>query len=181
MKIMATSFKRFHAALLHSVPPTPQQATVNPHLHQRLLDAHGQVWITLWGHCSFLLGPGAHKVLFVPFKSPFPQSCVSSGGSMVGMMVTFSKRSSAIPAAGPCGRPLLTCTFPGDTQSQFWLSLYGSWYTQGLFEPSETLWRLRVLSLNAILPLLPSCWGFCFVLGRGWCDPTFSSNSLLNN
>ena len=23
----------------------------------------------LWGHCYFLLGPGAHKVLFVPSKS----------------------------------------------------------------------------------------------------------------
>ena len=30
------------------------------------------------------LGPGAHKVLFVPSKSLFIQSCVSSGGSMVG-------------------------------------------------------------------------------------------------
>ena len=26
----------------------------------------------LWGHCSFLLGSGAHKVLFVPSKSLFP-------------------------------------------------------------------------------------------------------------
>ena len=30
------------------------------------------------GHCSFLLGPGAHKVLFVPSKSLLPQSCGSS-------------------------------------------------------------------------------------------------------
>ena len=30
-------------ALLHSVPPTLQQATANPGLHQRLLDNHGQV------------------------------------------------------------------------------------------------------------------------------------------
>ena len=49
----------------------------------------------LWGHCSFLLGPGAHKVLFVPSKSLFPQSCVSSGGSVVGLMVTSSKRAYA--------------------------------------------------------------------------------------
>ena len=27
--------------------------------------------ILLWGHCSFLLGSGAHKVLFVPSKSLF--------------------------------------------------------------------------------------------------------------
>ena len=65
--------------LLHSVPRTLQQATSDPHLCQRLLDTHRQVWVSLlWGHCSFLLSPGAHKVLFVPSKSLFPQSCVSS-------------------------------------------------------------------------------------------------------
>ena len=89
------------------------QATANPHVHQRLLDTHGQVWVSLlWGHCSFLLGPAVYKVLFVPYKSLFPQSCVSSGGSMVGLMATSSKRAYAIsrsaapraptPAAGHC-------------------------------------------------------------------------------
>ena len=34
------------------------------------------------GVCSFLLGPGAHRILIVPSKSLFPQSCVSSGGSL---------------------------------------------------------------------------------------------------
>ena len=30
----------------------------------------GPVWLSLlWGFCSFLLGPGEHKVLFVPSKS----------------------------------------------------------------------------------------------------------------
>ena len=75
--------------------PSP---AAGPCLHQRLLDTHGQVWISLlWGHCSFILGPGAHKVLFVPSKSLFPQSCVSSGGSMVGLMATSSQRAYAIP------------------------------------------------------------------------------------
>ena len=56
-------------ALLHSVPPTLQQATANPQLCWRLLVTHGQVWVhLLWGHGSFLLGPGAHKVLFEPSK-----------------------------------------------------------------------------------------------------------------
>ena len=44
----------------------------------------------------------------------------------------------------PCGRPLLTHTSAGDTQTQLWLSLCGvsgSWCTQGLFEPSECLWQ----------------------------------------
>ena len=70
--------------LLHSVPSSLQQATADPRLHWKLLDTHGKVWVSLlWGHCSFLLGPGAHKVLFVPSKSLFPQSCVSSGHPMV--------------------------------------------------------------------------------------------------
>ena len=39
----------------------------------------GQVWVSLlWGHCSFLLGPGTHQVLFVLSKNLFPQSCVGS-------------------------------------------------------------------------------------------------------
>ena len=30
--------------------------TINPHLQQRLLQIHRQVWLSLlWGHCSFLL------------------------------------------------------------------------------------------------------------------------------
>ena len=46
--------------VLHSVPPALQQATTDPHLCWRLLDTHGKVWVSLlWGHCSFLLGPGA--------------------------------------------------------------------------------------------------------------------------
>ena len=46
-------------ALLHSVPPTLQQATADPRLRRRLLDTHRQVWVSLlWGRCSFLLGPG---------------------------------------------------------------------------------------------------------------------------
>ena len=109
MKIMATSFKRSMQTPLHSVPPTmQQQATANPCLCWRLLDTHSQVWVSfLWGHCSFLLGPGAYKVLLVPSKSLYPQSCVSSGGSMVGLMATSSKRAYAIPrSAAPRLLPL---------------------------------------------------------------------------
>ena len=99
--------------LLYSVPLTPQQATINPGFCWRLLDTHRQVQLSLLcDHASFLLGPGAHKVLFLPSKSLFPQSCVSSGASMVGLMVTSSKRTYAIlksaaprasaPVAGHC-------------------------------------------------------------------------------
>ena len=72
-KIMGTSCKRSHTCTAALNAPALQQATADPHLHQRLLDIHGHVWVSfLWGHCSFLLGPGAHQVLFVPSKSLFP-------------------------------------------------------------------------------------------------------------
>ena len=84
-------------ALQHSVPPTLQHSTSHPSFHGRLLDTQGQVWVSLlWGHCSFLLGPGAHKALFVPSMSLFPQFCVISGSSMVELMATSSKRAYAI-------------------------------------------------------------------------------------
>ena len=38
-----------------------------------------------------------HRVLFVPSKSLFLQSCVGSGGSVVGLIAASSKRAYAIP------------------------------------------------------------------------------------
>ena len=95
-------------ALLHSVPPTLQQANPDPCLQWGLLDTHRQVWVSLlWGHCSFLLGPGAHKVLLVPSpKSLFLHSCVSSGSSKVGLMVNSSKRVYAIPRSAAPRAPV---------------------------------------------------------------------------
>ena len=91
MKIMATSFKRSHAGTATLSASNP---AAGHHRPTPLLETPGQVWVSLlWGHCSFLLGPGAHEFLFVPSKSLFTQSCVSSGGSMVGLMVTSSKRA----------------------------------------------------------------------------------------
>ena len=98
MKIMVTSFKKSHACTAALSAPTLQQATADPRLGRRLPDTHRQVWFSLlWDHCSFLLGPGVQKALFVPSKSLFPQSCVSSVGSMVGLMATSTKRAYAIP------------------------------------------------------------------------------------
>ena len=113
MKIVVNSFNRSPASTAALSAPTLQQATPDPCLHWRLLNTHRQVWVSLlWGHCSFLLGPRAHKVLFVPSKSLFPQSSVSSDGSVVGLTVTSSKRAYAItrstaprasvPAKGHC-------------------------------------------------------------------------------
>ena len=50
--------------LLLRMTLTPQQATVNPCLHLRLPNTYRQVWLNLlWGHCSFLLGPGAQTFI----------------------------------------------------------------------------------------------------------------------
>ena len=87
-------------ALLLCVPPTLQQATADPCLCRTLLNTHRQVWVShIWGHCSFVLGPGAHKVLFVSSKSLFPQSNISSSSSVVGLMATSSKRAYVIPSS----------------------------------------------------------------------------------
>ena len=141
-------------ALLHSVPPALQQATTDPHLCHRLLYTHKQVWISLlWGHCSFLLGPGAHKVLFVLSKSLFTQSCVSSGGSMVQLMATFSTRVYTIPRATAPRAPVPEAVLfrpitPQGTLKHSSVSvsvgISGSWSTQGIFEPSQCLWWVWV-------------------------------------
>ena len=75
-KIMMTSFKRsstLDPATGHHQPrPLPETP------------GHSQVSLDLLlGHCSFHLGSGAHKLLFVPSRS-VSQSCISSGSSLVG-------------------------------------------------------------------------------------------------
>ena len=92
-----TSSKGPMQALLYSVPPTLQKAFIEPRLHQRLLATHRQVWVSLfWGHCSFLLILVFTRFCLCP-PSVFPQSCVSSGSSMVELMATSSKRTYALP------------------------------------------------------------------------------------
>ena len=111
MKIMASSFKRSHVCTATLSAPNPAAGHHQPIPLPELLDTHRQVWVSLlWGHCSFLLGSGAHKVLFVPSKSLFHQFFVSSGKSMVGLKVTSSKRAYAIPrSAVPRAPSLAAC------------------------------------------------------------------------
>ena len=95
MKIMATSLKRSHACPATLNASNPAAGHHQPTPCWRLLDTRGQVLVSLlWDYCSFFLGPGAYQVLFVPSKSLFPQSCVSSGSSMVELMATSSQTSS---------------------------------------------------------------------------------------
>ena len=128
MKIMLPFFKRSHAHTAVLSALTLQQATTVPGLHQRLLDTHGQVWVSpLW--CPFLLDPGAHRFCLCPAR-------VCSGGSIVRLMVTSSKRAYAIPrSAAPKALPLQQATADlyfnrrhSNTHRQVWLSLCGVYW-----------------------------------------------------
>ena len=83
--------------LLHSVPPTLQQTTINACLRRRLPDTHRQVRDSLLVG-SLLLSPGFWCTRFCcTLQQSISQSCVHSGRSMVGLMATSSKRTYAIP------------------------------------------------------------------------------------
>ena len=81
--LVMVTFKRTCAHNVVFSDWTPQQATVNPRLHQRLLDTRREVWVSLlWGHCSCLLASGVHKVLyFVYTNKHLLQICFLSRGS----------------------------------------------------------------------------------------------------
>ena len=84
-KMMATSFQRSRARTATLSAPDPAAGHRRSTLpletpgHSRTSLGQSLVW-------SPLLSPGssAHKVLFVLSQCLFPQSCVSSGGSVVG-------------------------------------------------------------------------------------------------
>ena len=116
-------------ALQHLVSPTLQQPTVNQHLCQRLMYTHWQVCVSLlWGHCSFLLGPGAHKVLFVPQESVSPFLCKFwklYGGVNGNLLREGLCHTQVYCTQSPCscGSPLPTCTSSGDTHSSVSVSV----------------------------------------------------------
>ena len=116
----------------------------------------------LWYNCSAVCGTSAQQ-LYGGVNGDFLQE---------GLRHRLCDPGSCTQNPCPCSRPLLTHTITGDTQTQFWLSLFGvsgSWCTQAGCTPetSEHLWWVRGLIPNMILPFLPSCRGFSFALGHG--------------
>ena len=96
MKIMGTSSKSPMHALLPLVPPTLWQATrthASAETPGHSLASLGQ---SLVG--SLLLSPGSWctQGSVCALQEPISQTCVSSGSSVVGLMMTFSKRAYAI-------------------------------------------------------------------------------------
>ena len=112
MEIMATSFRRSHARTAALNAPNPvaghHQPTPPPETPGHSQASLGQ---SLVG--SLLLSPGSWCTqgcfFFVPSKNLFPQFCVSSGGSMVGLMATSSKRAYAIPRSASPRAPAAGC------------------------------------------------------------------------
>ena len=174
MKIMATSFKRSHAwtatlsapspASGHSWPMSPPKTP--GHLQASLGQSLGVTAPFSWvlAHTKFCLCPP--RVCFpVLCKFWWLYGGVNGDLFQEGLCHT---QVCCTQSTCPSGSPLLTLTSTGDTQTQFCLSLCGvsgAWFAQDLFEPSERFWQVWGLILNMILPLLPSCWGFSFVLG----------------
>ena len=167
MKIMVTSFKRSHAhtaALSAANPAAGHHPTTPPTRDSRTLKGKsGSVscevtapfsWVMV--HTRFCVCP--RRVCF-PILCKFWWLYGGVNGNLLQEGLCHT-RVCCTQSSYPCGRPLLTRTSAGDTQTEFWLSLCGvsgSWCAQRLFEPSECLWQVRGLILNAISPFLPFC------------------------
>ena len=166
MKLMVTSLKRSQAgtATVHAPnpiaghhQPMPSQETPG---HPRASLTVPFFWVLV---NKFLLCPPR---VYFPVLYKFWQLYSGVNGDILQEDLCHTH----IQSPCPCNRPLPTRTSTGDAQTQFCLSLCGvpgSWCTQDLFEPSELLWQEQGLILNVNSCLLPSYWGFSFVLGCG--------------
>ena len=129
MKIMETSFKKSHAHTAAFSVPDPvadhHQLMPPPETPGHLQASLGQ---SLVG--SLLLSPGSwctQGFVCALQESVSPVLCKFwwlygrvNGDLQEGLCHT---QVCCTQSPCPCGRPLLTCTSAGDTQTQFWLSL----------------------------------------------------------
>ena len=79
----------------------PQPCSRPPWTHASAGDSWtftGNLGQSLMGSLFLLLGPGAQGSVCA-FQKSISQSCVSSGGSLVGLMVTSSKRAYTLPTS----------------------------------------------------------------------------------
>ena len=99
MKIMVTSFKTSHAHTATLSAPNP--ATCH-HQPTPLPETPGHSWARLGQSLvgSLLLSPGSWSTQgsVCALQESISQSCVSSGSSMVGLLVTSSRRAYANPS-----------------------------------------------------------------------------------
>ena len=117
--------------LLHSVPPTLQQATTThasaetpghspESLGQSLVRVPAPFsWVLV--HTRFCLCPPR---AYFPVLGKFWQLCGGVNGDLVQEGLCHTQ-ACCTQSPWPCGSPLLTCTSSGDTQTQFCLSRCG--------------------------------------------------------
>ena len=107
MKIMVTSFRRSHAGTAALSAPSPAAGHRQP---TPPLETPGHSRASLGqSHVgSLLLSPGSWctQGSVYALQESVSQSCVNSGGSMVGLMVTSSKRAYAIPRSTALRAPV---------------------------------------------------------------------------
>ena len=145
MKIMVTFFKRSYSCITVLRVLGPAAGHCQP---TSLPETLGHSWTNLGQSLmgSLFLFPGSWCAQGFVFAVPasVSQSCVSSRGSVVGLMATSPNRAYAIPksAAPRAPSPSAVHCWPiplQETLKHFLLSLCGvsgSWFTQGLFESS---------------------------------------------
>ena len=184
MKIMATSFKRSHAhtatfsafnsAAGHRWPTPPPETP-----------GHSQASLGQSLVGSLLLSPMSWcaQVSFVPSKSLFPQSRVTSGGSVVGLMATSFKRAFSTPRSTAPRAPVPSAVQCWPVPPQETLKHSSVSVSVGSLGPCmHKVWALWAsladvgLNLNTVSTLLPSCWGFSFALGHGESPQSHSSS-----
>ena len=142
LRIMVTSFKRSHDALLHSVP-RPRSRPLSTHAPTRrswtLMGRSGSVSCGSLAPFSWVL---VHiRSRLCPPRVYFPVLCKfwQIYGTVNGDFLQEDLCHTHTQSPCSCGRTLPTRTSTGDAQTQFCLSLCGvpgSWCAQGLFEPS---------------------------------------------
>ena len=110
---------------LYCYSPRPNPAA-GLHWPTPSLEIPGHPQARLVGSLSFLLGPGAQGSV-VPSKNLFPVLCKywQLYGGLNGGLLQEDLCHTHTQSPRPCGRPLLTHTSTGDTQTQFCLSLWG--------------------------------------------------------
>ena len=98
MKIKATSFKRSHACTATLSAPNPAAGHCRPMpLLETLRHSQASLDQSLVGSLFLFPGSWFAQASVCALQESVSQSCVSSDSSMVGLMVTSSKRAYAIP------------------------------------------------------------------------------------
>ena len=128
---MATSFTRSSACTATPSALALPQATTDSCLHQRLLDTHRQVWVSLlWGPFSWLLLCTRISLCLPRVCSPALCKFWQLYGAVNGNLLPEGLCHTQVcctQSLCPCGSPLLTCTSTGDAQHSSAQSLWGPW------------------------------------------------------